>query len=280
MISNFFGLFIFLSLVSLGSQILARPFQKVQSTFLNSPLFAFLPSYELVGARTRACERKLGLLMGVQQVKTAKTGLGQPLFNENVCWRLITHVNSQGRVQIAKLARNACYLLKIRKNLRKRILTSKNGQKRVLSVIKMWWGSKTSSIVRQRVLVAGNESGNTKNSKNSQKQAFMLLMGASVSSVGLSQFWWLKKCGWLLWLCWFCMSQLLWATRAMTWTVGLGFRKEQLRQLKRKEQNRSVVTRWSRPICLGNQRMGTQVEGLGVASSKQLVAQGKPRCDW
>ena len=38
--------------------------------------------------------------------------------------------------------------------------------------------------------------------------------------------------------------------------------------------------RWSRSICLGNQRMGTQVEGLRVASSKQLVAQGKPRCDW
>ena len=68
MISNFFGLFIYLlSLVSLGSQILVRPFQKVLSTFLNSPLFAFLPSYELPRAHMRAHERKLGFLMHPSQ---------------------------------------------------------------------------------------------------------------------------------------------------------------------------------------------------------------------
>ena len=72
----------------------------------------------------------------------------------------------------------------------------------------------------------------------------------------------------------------LWCCSWWFWCMPVSENRYPKGKQKVAESDRSVVTRWSRPICLGNQRMGTQVEGLGVASSKQLVAQGKPRCDW
>ena len=77
-------------------------------------------------------------------MKTAKTGLVQPLFNENVCWRLITHVNSQGRVQIAKFGQKRVLFAE---NTRKSSKTNSNVQK---------W-SETRSVCYKRVVGVKDE---------------------------------------------------------------------------------------------------------------------------